>query len=130
MRTGSHSQCQTLEKEVKTMALRWQFDEPGGTVTVQNAEGAERTDNWYEGNALMIVTNEWEKDGESYYSLGWFLADEAHAKACLGLAKDSENMFAPGRISKLTINRKHCYQWKKLVSLMTKAFPDIEIVLN
>ena len=113
------------------MALHWQFSEQAGTVTMKNGE-QELSFNWYEGNALMIVLNEWEEKGERYWSMNWFFADEAHAKNCLGLSKGHENIFSDcnNGITKLTIYRNHCRQWKKLVDLFTKAFPDIIITIR
>ena len=41
------------------MAIRWDFNHKGGTVTQEHGG----THNWYEGNGLMIVLNEWEEKG-------------------------------------------------------------------
>ena len=110
------------------MALRWDFREKSGTVTMKNY-GKPVTLNWYEGNAMMIVLNEWkEEDGEERYSLSWFFCDEAHAKNCLGMSKGHENMFDESNtITKLTVYREHCRGWDKVVKLFAKAFPNIEI---
>ena len=108
------------------MALHWDFRYKAGTVTqVQN--GHEFTANFYEGNSLMIVLYEYEKDGENLYDLLWFFMDEAHAKNCLGLSKGHDNMFDADAITNLTIYRDHCRQWLTLVKLFTKAFPHIAI---
>lgn len=112
------------------MALRWDFKAKAGTVTQINGE-KEITLNWYEGNALMIVTNEWKEDnGEEMYSMAWFFIGDDHAKNCLGLSKGHENMFADSPITKLTIYRDHCRQWLNIVKYFTKAFPDIEITIK
>ena len=113
------------------MALRWDWKAKAGQVTIIDREKKEHTANWWEGNGLMIVLNEWDENGETYWSMGWFFVDEEHAKNCLGLTKDHTNMWTDegSCISELTINRKYCYKWEKLVKIMIKAFPDIKISL-
>ena len=108
------------------MALNWSFKEKAGTVT-EIRDGKEVTFNFYEGNALMIVTHEYERDGEGYYDMQWFFVGEDHAKNCLGLTKGQDNMFGQDGIARLTIYRAHCRQWKKLIDLFTRAFPKIAI---
>lgn len=108
------------------MALRWDFKQKAGIVTERNGE-QEVTHNFYEGNALMIVTHEYEKDGVEYYDMLWFFVGEDHAKNCLGLTKGHDNMFGQDGIARLTIYREHCRQWKKLIDLFTRAFPKIAI---
>lgn len=104
-----------------------------GTVTM-NENGTENTFKWYQGNALMIVVREYEKDGETYHDLMWFFIGKDHARNCLGLAKTGvakghSNMFGENGITKLTINRKYASEWKTIVDLFTKAFPEIEITI-
>lgn len=111
------------------MALRWDFKEKSGTVTEMRDEH-EVTFNFYEGNALMIVTHEYENDGEQYYDMQWFFIGEDHAKNCLGLSKGHDNMFGKNGITRMTIYRSHCRQWKKIVDLFSKAFPQIVIELR
>lgn len=116
------------------MALQWDFKEKAGTVT-QVYGGKEHTSNFYEGNAIMIVTNEFEEDGKQYYEVIWFFTGEEHAKRCLGLAKlpdgTKSNMFEKdGQVVRMTIYRDHCHGWRKLADLFVKAFPDIEIDLR
>lgn len=113
------------------MGLHWQFSEKGGTITVEDNNGKSYTANWYEGNALMIVLNEYEEDGKEWWTMGWFFADIDHAKNCLGLNKGYTNMWTDNgeKFKEVTINRKNCRQWKKLVDILVKAFPEIEIKL-
>ena len=108
------------------MALHWNWSEVSGEITHKNGD----TYNWYEGNGLIIALFEWEQDGESMYRLNWFFADKDHARNCLGLSKGHENLFSENPITEITIHRKHCYQWKDIVNLMVRAFPDIKIVLD
>ena len=111
------------------MALTWEWNKLSGTITEINY-GKEHTFNFYEGNALMIVLNEYEdENGENMYNLHWFFCDEAHAKNCLALAKGHENMFEENSIKNITVYRDNCRQWEKIVKLFTKAFPNIEITL-
>ncbi len=111
------------------MALHWDFKCKAGTVT-QVQDGREFTHNFYQGNALMIVTHEYEKDGEQWYDMMWFFVGEDHAKNCLGLSKGYDNMFGPDGITRLTIYRDHCSEWLRIVKLFTKAFPHIAIDLR
>lgn len=111
------------------MALQWDFKQKSGTVT-EIRDSKEVTFNFYEGNALMIVLNEYERDGKEYYDLQWFFIGEDHARNCLGLSKGHDNMFGEDSIARLTIYREHCRQWKKLIDLFTRAFPNIAIEIR
>lgn len=108
------------------MALHWQWKEKAGTVCLSDGNRF----NWYEGNGLMIVLNEWTEKDETYWSMNWFFADKDHAKNCLGLSKGHENIFADNPFTEISIHRKYCRQWKTLCDLLTKAFPEISIVLT
>lgn len=112
------------------MALQWDFDKKAGTVT-QIYDGKEWTYNFYEGNALMIVTYEFEENGEERYSMAWFFTGMDHARRCLGLKKlddgTKNNMFGENGITRLVIYRQNCNQWPDIVELFSKAFPKIVI---
>ena len=110
------------------MALRWDFTEKAGTVT-EKCNGKEATHNFYVGNAFMIVTHEFEEEGEERYTMLWFFIGEDHAKNCLGLSKGHDNMFGNDGITRLTIYRDNCPNWKKIIDLFVKAFPKIAIEL-
>ena len=114
--------------------LRWNFKEKAGTVTQKIAQKdgeQEWTFNFYEGNAFMITTYEYEEDGQERYQMQWFFADERHAKICLGQSKGSDgtkkNIFDSDSITQLTLYRDHCREWSKIASLFAKAFPKIRI---
>ena len=111
------------------MSLRWDFKRLGGTITCKQGE-KEYTHNWYEGNALMIVLNEWKEGDSDMYSLNWFFADADHAKNCFGISKGHENIFDDCTFTALSINRKYCTQWKKICDLFSKVYPDCVITLN
>lgn len=110
------------------MSIRWDFNCPSGTVTMTDGQ----TFRWFTGNALMIVLNEWKENNEEYYSLNWFFADIDHAKNCLGISKGYENIFKSTGvgISEITISLEQCYEWKRFIPLLIKAFPDIVITLK
>lgn len=113
------------------MALRWDFKAKSGTITTAK----DGTKNWYEGNALMIVLNEWKEEETDYYSLAWFFLDKDHAKNCFGLNPKEgykSNMFTEedNPFTELVIYRKNCQRWKDLLSVVQKAFPDCRIILD
>ena len=115
------------------MALTWDWKEKSGTVT-QVYGGKEYTSNFYEGNALMIVTNEFEENGEERYTVIWFFTGKDHAERCLGLQKCDDgtqtNMFErDGAVTRLVIYKEHCRKWQTIVDLFTKVFPEIVIEL-
>lgn len=63
--------------------------------------------------------------------LQWFFADKRHGEIMLGLAKDQggkkENHMDPVR--KLTLYKKTCTDWKKIMCLFAEAYPTITIEL-
>lgn len=109
------------------MALRWDFNEPGGTITFKNGD----VYSWYEGNCLVICLNEFtDEDGIGHYSLQFFFADLEHMKNCCGLTKGHENIFSDNPITEMVINKSNVYQWVKLVNWMSKAFPDMTFIIK
>lgn len=115
------------------MALEWDFKEKAGMVT-EVQDGHEFTLPFYTGNALMIVTYEYEDNGKDMYDLMWFFTGKEHAQNCLGLRRNSrgekDNMFGENGITKLVIYREWCREWKTLVDLFTAAFPHIVIEIR
>ena len=114
------------------MSLNWEWKRQCGTIT-QKIRDTEHTFTWYEGNALMIVLDEFtDEDGTERYSMNWFFCDETHAKKCLGLAKGCDgthNMLEDSPVTNLTIYRNNSRYWEKIVKLMTKAFPDLTVTI-
>lgn len=115
------------------MALYWDWKEKVGEAIFEQ-NGKEYTINLYKGNAFLIFINEYkETDSEGVehdvYNLYAFFADEAHAKRCLGLVKGTDNMFNDGfyRMKKIKINKEKYSYTNKLVSLLVKAFDNLEI---
>ena len=116
------------------MALQWDWNKKSGTVT-QVYGGEEYTSNFYEGNALMIVTNEFEEDGVERYNVIWFFTGKDHAERCLGLQERDDgtksNMIErDGMVTRLVIYKEHCRHWQTLIDLFTKAIPEIVIELR
>ena len=112
------------------MALNWYWDDKVGEAEVFNYDKVV-TYNLYQGNAFLIFIYEYkDEDGKDMYSLASFFADEAHAKRCLGLAKDCDNIFNTtySKLLKVRINKKYSYT-KKLVDMLIKAFDNITIEL-
>lgn len=114
------------------MSLNWGWDDKIGEATVEqtfNGETKTFTKSLYEGNAFLIFITEWKENEEDMYSLYSFFADEAHAKNCLGLTKNHNNIFAEGcdKLTKISINKEKSRNWKKIVTLFAQAFDNIEI---
>lgn len=112
------------------MALQWDWNKKAGTVTQRQCD-REYTLNFYEGNAFMIATYEYEEDGQQRYAMQWFFVDEEHAKRCLGQSKNAkqgrENIFSDDPVTCITLYREHCRNWQKIAALFAKAFPKIAI---
>lgn len=106
------------------MSLQWNFNRRCGTITEKSGDNS-RTFNWYEGNAFMIMLDEDEKE----YNLHNFFSDETHAKKMLGLVKGYSNVYTDygETVTEITINKKMCRQWQKVMTLFAKAFPEITI---
>lgn len=114
------------------MSLNWRWEEKCGEAIVRHefdGEVKELTKTLYEGNAFLIFLSEWKEDDKNMYSLYSFFADEKHAKTCLGLTKDSDNIFVDGfeTLTKIRINKKKSRNWKKIVTLFAQAFDNIQI---
>lgn len=129
------------------MALRWDFNEDKMGYALYK-DGTRRP--MYNGNAFVIVNNEWEDGDKRYYSLHTFFADEKHAKRCLGLDKayakenpnqkpffidtviwrgnpDGEDLEIP--LEKIVLYSK-ARNAKKLAELLIKAFDNITIEMK
>lgn len=118
------------------MALHWDWDGQIGEAIVQvmygNKTVKDTTVKLYEGNALLIMLNEWEEEGEEKWSMFGFFVDEQHAKEMLGLNKKnpkSYNVYTQpyALMKKIRINKAKSRYWKKLVKLFSDAFDEITI---
>ena len=113
------------------MALNWQWSNKCGTVTM-SAKSGSYTYNWYEGNAMMIIIDEYhdnDTDKDMYNMIGFF-CDEEHAKRCLGLMKGTTNIYEEYPFTRVTINKAKCTKWRELMDILASAFDNIEIVLT
>lgn len=117
------------------MAIHWDWKDKIGTATLVQTwpkEGEkEYTLHLYQGNAFLIMLNEWDEDGQTMWSMFNFFADKDHAKNCLGLNKkdpDSTNILNSGfnRVTKFRLSKKYRYL-KDLVPMLAQAFDDLTI---
>jgi hypothetical protein len=90
------------------MALRWNWNEKIGELDIEQGEN-KFTLSIYQGNALMIILQEWEDD---QYSMYQFFADKAHFKNC---QKDTE--------------WNYCEEWREL-RLWKKPTADLWLVIE
>ena len=116
------------------MALYWDWKDKVGEAIFESNVGQEYTINLYKGNAFLIFINEYQETDEkgevhNMYNLHSFFCDEAHAKRCLGLVKGTDNMFNDGycRMKKIRINKEKYSCTNKLVSMLVKAFDNLDI---
>ena len=109
------------------MAIRWDFKEKCGEVVDHDGN----VHNWYEGNALMIITNEWKTDdGRELYSMWGFFVDREHLKNCCGINKGCENMFEGEEWQELSIDTKYCHYWKDIIPALLKVMPHCKITIT
>lgn len=126
------------------MSLNWNFkDDKMGYLLYE--DGTKKP--MYNGNAFVIINNEWDEDGEHYYSLYNFFADKEHAKRCLGLdpkykaTYKKEPSFASsiwkevdGEHKEIPLDRvvlySKAYNAKDLAQLLLKAYDDITIEMR
>lgn len=118
------------------MALHWEWSEKCGEVTlVQMHEGEEDREfklSLYTGNACLIMLNEWEENGETYWSMSSFWADKQHMKNCLGLNKKGgcdRNIYSTPyqKWTRIKLNKKKCRYFKDIVAALAQAFDDLII---
>lgn len=125
------------------MALNWIWDEKCGELTFsQNYKGEEYrefTVSLYQGNAVLIMLNEWEEEHEdgihNMWSMWNFFCDKGHMNRCLGLEKNSDgvkdNIFDKDtcRFLKIRLNKAKNRYWKDIVKSFASAFDNITIEL-
>lgn len=116
------------------MALNWNWEDKCGEITLrqihEGEETKEYTINLYQGNATLIMIQEYTGDnGEDMYELFSFFADKQHMKNSLGLAKGEYNIFnTPYQtITKLCLNKAKNRHWKDIVAAFAAAFDKISI---
>ena len=119
------------------MSLNWSWSEKVGELTADvdvRENGAtvkkEHTFTLYQGNAFLIILNEFTEDGVEKYDLYSFFADEYHAKNMLGMNKKdgyTDNIIARWGWKKIRINKKKYSYTQKLVDLLVKGLDNITI---
>ena len=112
------------------MALQWKFDMKCGEITFfEKAREKEFTYALYEGNAFLIMLKE-ERDGKMIeWEMYNFFVDETHMKRCCGLAKGCDDLFEDAPPIRMRLDIKKHSKWKKVVELMLKAYPNLELVV-
>lgn len=114
------------------MALTWNWTDKVGTATYKfnfRGEQGEHQLSLYNGNALLIMLHEYEQDGNSMYDMFGFFVDKDHCKRCLGLVKDSKNIWETeqGTITEITLSKSKCKNFDYLVKAFAHAFKSIQI---
>lgn len=116
------------------MELQWSWNEKVGEATFNSYTGDEYTCNLYQGNAFLIVINEYTEKGEEKYNLISFFADKQHAKNCLGLNKkySPDNIWgnAVFYLDRITIYKDKYSYTKDLISLLIQTFDAINIQIE
>lgn len=88
----------------------------------------------YDGNCLLVALQRQEQNDDglwTYYMPPLFYNDEAHAKRCLGLVRDSDDLFEHLDL-KITLYRK---MWdkatlKKIIGLFAQREGNTTIVIK
>ena len=76
------------------MSLNWRWEDKMGTCVVDGYKNGELTEVeciLYDCNGLFVSLFEYKENGEDYYNMADFAADESHSKNCLGLTKGYED---------------------------------------
>lgn len=85
-------------------------------------------------NCFLVAVYEYEdtEDHKTKEQLQWFFMDDEHGKIMLGLKKGNdgkkENMM--DTITKLTLYKSKCTDWKKIMTMFAEAYPQITIEIR
>ena len=114
------------------MALYWNWNEKVGEATFEFETDngfIEKTMNLYNGNAYLIIINEYQENGTDMYNMFSFFVDKAHMNRCLGLEKGSSNILDHpySRLKKIRLNKKKCKYFKTILTAFVNAFDNLEI---
>ena len=114
------------------MALYWNWSEKVGEAVFEFETDngfIEKTMNLYNGNAYLIIINEYQENGTDMYNMFSFFVDKAHMNRCLGLEKGSTNILnhSYSRLKKLKLNKKKCKYFKTILAAFASAFDNLEI---
>lgn len=108
----------------------YNWKDMSGTVTIEQ-NGHEFVLNLYgEGKCNCFLATVFETEKE--YQLQWFFMDEAHGKRMLGLTKcadgTKENLLP--EVRKITLYKKQCDNWQKIMTMFAKAYSDLTIEIK
>ena len=104
------------------MALRWEWNACIGELEIENQAKARLK--VYQGNALMIILNEWQNEqGTDVWSMYNFLADKGHFDNC---RKDKDYNYAQDW-KKLTLWKVPADLWQVLKDLHKRGV-EIRII--
>lgn len=102
------------------MSINWNWSKKHGEMDVM-FNNEKYTVNIYESNALLCAIYEFEKDRKSVYNLYTFWSDKDHAKRCLGLVKDHDNIMTDIVEVRLDVVSKYS---KPIGDLLLKAMKE------
>lgn len=111
------------------MSLNWKWSDKCGHLTISQrideTNERELTYTLYQGNAYLIALHEFKQDNKDMYEMGWFFCDKQHMNRCLGLVKDSENIFDNGRttLKELVLKQEMNSYSQQIAKAFRKAFP-------
>lgn len=107
-----------------------------GTVTIEQ-EGKEFVLNLYAygtSNCFLATVYEYvdPETKETNEQLQWFFMDETHGKIMLGLKKgsDGKKVNYLDEVRKLTLYKKRCTDWRKIMTMFAEAFGNIDIEIR
>ena len=115
------------------MALYWDWKKKCGEAVFASSTGKTTTVNLYEGNALLIMVQEFREEGKDFDLLVTFWVDKNHMENCLGLNKKGgygDNIYdgsTGDRLVEISINKKKCRNWKYIIAALARAFDHITI---
>lgn len=115
----------------------YNFKDMSGIVTVEQ-NGHEFEFNLYgEDKCNCFLATVWEypglsDSGQKEYALQWFFIDEGHGKRMLGLAKGADGTKTNWMtdVKKLTLYKKQCANWKKIMNMFAQAFDNLTIEIK
>ena len=113
------------------MSLNWNWNGKIGEVTIKEHYAGETFKvNLYEGNAFLIFIYEFTEDGKEKYNVWSFWADREHAKNCLGISKDCDNIYVcddKSIFGDWVFYKDKSKNYTKIIELLCKAFDNVSV---
>ena len=85
-------------------------------------------------NCFLVAVYEYEdtEDHKTKEQLQWFFMDDKHGKIMLGLkiGNDGKKENRMDTITKLTLYKSKCTDWKKIMTMFAEAYPQITIEIR